>query len=554
MEQPRSLSKYLIMNDLEKRPEVVQQQVQESRGGWLQRKINTFKPATKTDGAAPLKHQLGSFQMQMISLGGSIGTGLFLGSAQSLKDGGAGGVLICYSVISIMVFCMVHSLAELACNFPVPGAFSYYATTFIDPSWGFAISWNYVMQWLVLLPLELSAASITFKFWDGFPIGDGYLITAFFLMMILINMLPVKIYGFAEVVFSVTKIIAILGFLVTGLVILFGGVPNHDAILGRYWHDPGPFTPSGFKGIVAVFVTAAFSFSGTELCGLCAAETPNPVKSIPKASKQVFWRILFFYISSLTLVGFLVPYNEPRLMGRDESGANSSPFVIAIRNAGIPVLPSIMNVAILISILSVGNSAIYATSRTLVSLAQAGMAPKSFGYIDQGGRPMVAILVTLAFGCLSYLSLVGNGAQILFSWLLSLSGLSSLLTWCSIGLSLIRFRAGIAAQGQTTKDLNYVSTTGLGGAWICFGFGVVVLVAQLWIAVMPVQGTSSAEKFFKVYLGAFVVAIFFAAHKGYVYWQTGRVQFGINPAHMDVFSGRLEMEQQALAAKKWYKW
>ncbi|KAG7876739.1 hypothetical protein KL938_004352 [Ogataea parapolymorpha] len=526
--------------DSEKSISVVELEQQDTSTSWLRRTLATFKPAAVTNGVdVPLKHQLGSFQMQMISLGGSIGTGLFLGSAQSLRDGGPGGILICYSLISVMVFCMVHSLAELACNFPVPGAFSYYATTFIDPSWGFAISWNYVMQWLVLLPLELSAASITFKFWDGFPIGDGYLITAFFVMMILINMLPVRIYGLAEVLFSVTKIVAIFGFLVTGLVILFGGVPHHTAILDRYWKDPGPFTPAGFKGIVAVFVTAAFSFSGTELCGLCAAETPNPIKSIPKASKQVFWRILFFYISSLTLVGLLVPYNEPRLMARGERSANSSPFVIAIRNAGIPVLPSIMNVAILISILSVGNSAIYATSRTLVSLAKAGMAPRCFGFVDQGGRPMVAIGVTLAFGCLSYVSLVGNGAQILFSWLLALSGLSSLLTWCSIGFSLVRFRSGLAAHGQSARDLCYVSRTGLWGAYVCFGFGVVVLVAQLWIAVLPVEGAASVEKFFKVYLGAFVVALFFAGHKLYVYMTTGELGFGVDPAQMDVFTGRL---------------
>ncbi|ODV84977.1 hypothetical protein CANARDRAFT_28709 [[Candida] arabinofermentans NRRL YB-2248] len=530
---------------------------------WIKNQCDSFKQA---EGDAKVLHpQLSGFSLQMIAIGGSIGTGLFIGTGEALSQGGAAGLIICYTLTSFMIYFMVQSLAELACTFPVPGAFSYFASTFIDSSVGFAISWNYAMQWLVLLPLELSAATMTFKFWNGFPIGDGYLISGFFIMIIAINMMPVKIYGYAEVVFSLTKVIAIFGFLIIALIVLFGGIEGQDAILDKYWRDPGPFSDSGFKGIVAVFIISAFSFAGTEMCGLCAAETPRPNITIPKASKQVFWRILFFYMSSLILIGLLVPYNEPKLISkRDDTTSNSSPFVIAIQNANIPWLPSIMNVVILISILSVGNSAIYAASRTFVSLAEAGVAPHSLSYIDRNGRPLVAIGITLAFGTLAYVSLIsGDAAHVLFTWLLSLSGLSSLFTWSSICFSLIRFRKAMKDQHRSLHELSFISIVGLPGAWFSFIFCIVVLIAQLWIAISPIGSPPSFENFLKVYLGAFVIIFFFVAHKLYLFFTTGSFQFGYKASDIDIISGRREKDiydsglvyqqiRDELSARPWY--
>ena len=168
------------------------------------------------------------------------------------------------------------------------------------------------------------------------------------------------------------------------------------------WHNPGAFN-HGFKGLCSVFVTAAFAFAGTELIGLAAAETENPRKSLPTAIKQVFWRITLFYIVSLTVVGLLVPYNDPRLLQSGNSAnAAASPFVISIFNAGISVLPGVMNVVILVAVLSVGNSSVFGSSRTLAALADQNQAPKILGYIDRKGRPLVAIGVSSALGFLAY--------------------------------------------------------------------------------------------------------------------------------------------------------
>ncbi|GMG43284.1 unnamed protein product [Ambrosiozyma monospora] len=515
---------------------------------WFQRHIDNFKPVSEKgeDGSETpekMSPQLSNLSLQMIAIGGSIGTGLFVGSGTALAQGGPGGILICYLIVSIMIYTTIQSLSELAVTFPVPGAFSYYATHFIDRSWGFAVGWNYCMQWLILLPLELSAATMTFKFWNGFPIPDAWLITIFFILIIVINMLPVRIYGYAEVVFSLSKIISIIGFLIVGIVILIQN-PN---LLQEYWTSPGAFTDQGFKGVVAVFVTAAFSFSGAELCGLCAAETPNPRKTVPKASKQVFWRILGFYMTTLLLISFLVPSNDYRLIARSTPDANSSPFVIALDKSNLSALPSIMNVVILVSILSVGNSAIYASSRTLVSLAQSKQAPRVFGCIDKKGRPMVAIALCLALGCIAYISLVGDSASVLFSWLMSLSGLSSLFTWNAINFSFIRFRAAMKAQNASVNELGYISNTGLVGAWIGFVFTIIVLVAQFWIAISPAGNQPfSIVRFLKICLGAFVIFFTFFVHKLVTYFKCGSFSLVVPVDKIPIFENRKETTRQEM--------
>lgn len=214
---------------------------------------------------------------------------------------------------------------------------------------------------------------------------------------------------------------------------------------------------NGFKGLCSVFVTAAFSFAGTELTGLAAAETANPRKSLPTAVKQVFWRITLFYMVSLTIVGLLVPYGNPQLLnGTSSADAKASPFVIAIQNAGISGLPSVMNVVIMIAVLSVGNSSIYGSTRTLAALAEQGQAPKILGYIDRKGRPIVAIGVASALGFLAFFA--GSSKQSdAFNWMLALSGLSSIFTWGSICLAHIRFRKAWRVQGRTLSELAFTS-------------------------------------------------------------------------------------------------
>jgi yeast amino acid transporter len=289
------------------------------------------------------------------------------------------------------------------------------------------MGWNYAMQWLVVLPLELTAAGITVNYWNS-GVNVGVFITIFLVVVVIINLCGVRGYGEAEFVFSITKVIAVIGFIIVSVVIDCGGGPQGGYLGAATWHNPGALA-NGFKGVCTVFVTAAFAFGGTELVGLAAAEAEDPRKTLPRATKQVFWRITIFYIVSLFLVGLIVPYTNPQLLnGTSSVDVKASPFVIAIQNAGIKVLPSIMNAVILISVLSVGNSSTYGSTRTIAALAEIGQAPKIFAYIDKKGRPLVSLIVALAFSGLAYINIAPVGATV-FNWLLALSGLSSFFTW-----------------------------------------------------------------------------------------------------------------------------
>ena len=459
-----------------------------------------------------------------------------------------------------MLFCTVQALGEMAVIFPVAGSFSAYSTRFLDPAWGFAMGWNYAMQWLVVLPLEVVAAAITVQYWDS-HISPAAWVTIFLTIIISINLFGVKGYGEAEFVFSIVKIIAVVGFIILGIILDIGGGPGGSYLGGKYWQNPGAFN-NGFKGLCSVFVTAAFAFAGTELVGLAAAETANPRKSLPTAVKQVFWRITLFYIVSLTLVGLLIPFNDPRLIGSSSADAKASPFVIAIENAGIKVLDSVMNVVIMLAVISVGNSAVYGSSRTLAALAEQGQAPKLFAYIDKQGRPLVAILFASALGFLAFLAATDKEEEA-FLWMQALSGLSSILTWGSICLAHIRFRRAWKLQGHRLEELAFRSQAGVFGSWLGFIFNVLVLIAQFWVGFAPIpssdgkriEGAAALTKnFFAAYLTAPIVLVFYLGYK--VYYKTPIMK----SKDMDLQTGMRELNLQELLAEEevekaaWPKW
>lgn len=228
----------------------------------------------------------------------------------------------------------------------------------------------------------------------------------------------------------------------------------------------------------SVFVTAAFSFSGTELVGLAAAESETPQKSLPGAVKQVFWRITLFYILSLTFVGLLIPYTDPRLIGSGFIDVQASPFVMVAEYAGIPGFADFINVVILFSVISIGLSGVYGGSRTLCALAEQGYAPKIFAYVDRAGRPLWATVAIIACSPLAYITLASTGETVFF-WLLQLSGLAALFTWGSICYAHIRFRAAWKHHGHTLDELPFQSVFGVVGSWIGLILIILVLIAQV---------------------------------------------------------------------------
>lgn len=397
-----------------------------------------------------LKRSLKARHLMMISLGGTIGTGLFLASGGAIHSAGPGGALVAYAVIGIMVYYLMTSLAEMAAFMPVAGSFRVYASKFVDPSFGFAIGWNYWYNWAITIAAELAAVVLIMKFW--FPDSPSIIWSAIALIiMFLINYMSVKGFGETEFWFAMIKVVTVVIFLITGVLIILGIMGGKDPIgFSNFTMGEGPFN-GGFFTILGVFMAAGFSFQGTELLGVTAGESEDPEKNIPKAIRSVFWRILLFYILAIFVIGMIIPFTDSRLLSQDVA---VSPFTLVFERAGLAFAASIMNAIILSSVLSAGNSGMYASTRMLWDLARDGKAPKFLGKLDKRGVPVNALIVTSLVGCVAFLaSFFGDG--VVYIWLLNASGMAGFVTWVGIAIAHYRFRKAYAAQGLDMNALPF---------------------------------------------------------------------------------------------------
>lgn len=498
-------------------------------------------------GPNELHRRLKGRHMQMIAIGGAIGAGLFISSGGAFQTGGPASVLIGFSIIGIMMVLMMQALAELSVMYPINGAFTIYIVRFIDPSWGFACSWEYAISWLTVLPFEISAACNIIHYWQGSEgINNSAWIVPILVALVAIQVFGIKGYGEVEFVLSLMKVIACIGFIILGIITNVGGVPTDDRgyIGTRYWSAPWSGFLNGFQGFCSVFVSAAFAYVGTELTGLAAAETIDPKKEIPRASKQVVWRILIFYIVNLFLIGLNVPADSPLYSG-EGSTSRHSPFVIAIQLAGIKVLPSIFNAVILISVLSVANSCTFGSTRTIQALAGIGMAPNALTKIDNKGRPVPVIILQLLFGCLAFINLADNGG-VIFNWLLALSSISALFVYGSIAVAHIRFRMAWKAQGHTLDELPYQAFFGVWGSYVCVLINVLAFIGQTYVALYPVGGSPNANGFFQAYLAvplAIALYIGWKVYSWFYYPEHRAIWVPINK--IDVYKGMREIQGAA---------
>ncbi len=427
-----------------------------------------------------LQRGLKARHLMMISIGGSIGTGLFLASGGAISTAGPGGALLAYAAIGIMVYFLMTSLGEMAAYMPVSGSFSTYAGRFVDPALGYALGWNYWFNWAVTIAAELSAAGLIMKFW--FPDTPSLPWSVLFLaIMLLFNYLSVKGFGEAEYWFALIKVVTVILFIGVGLLMIFGILGGQPVGFTHFTEGDAPFH-GGFMAMLGVFMAAGFSFQGTELLGVAAGESENPRVNIPKAIRQVFWRILLFYILAIFVIGMLISYTNPVLINGDVDNIAVSPFTIVFENAGLAFAASVMNAIILTSVLSAGNSGMYASTRMLWVLAKEGKAPQWLGALNRRGVPVTSLLATAAVGMLAFFtSLFGDG--VVYIWLLNLSGMCGFLAWLGIAVSHYRFRKAYRLQGFRINDLPFKARWYPFGPIFAFALCLFVMIGQGYSAV-----------------------------------------------------------------------
>ena len=479
----------------------------------------------------------------MIAIGSNIGTGLFIGSGAALQRGGPAALIAAFLLIGITLFIMMQALGEMAVIFPVSGSFTRYATRFIDPALGFAMGWQYWLCWVSVFAAEATAANILVQYWTS-DVHTAVWISIFILINLAIHLFPVRVFGEVEFVVSTLKVISVLVFIVVIWVIMAGGGPTGRKYGGEYWVDPGALA-NGFHGLASVFVTAAFACGGTEMVGIVSGETQNPRYNLPRAIRTLMWRILIFYITSLLFVTFVVPSTHPDLLGGKNAG--SSPFVIAIKTAGIRVLPDILNAVVLICVCSVGSVSIYISSRVLVALAEDGMAWIRFSQTDREGRPHYALIFTSVIGSgISYLNVDATGARV-FNWFTSLSGMAFFLAWLVIIASNFRFHAAMRTQGLASWKSERFAYTATLWPWLPLAAFLAVLgmvCCQFYVSLYPVGApagwTPNAETFLGGFIGVLIFLVMWAGAK-IVMWRTWGWGF-VKLDEVDLKSGRRETD------------
>lgn len=439
---------------------------------------------SKTDHPT-LQRKLGARHLNMIAIGGSIGTGLFLASGTTIAKAGPGGALLAYALIGLMIYFLMTSLGELATHNPTSGAFFTYGNKYVEEGFGFALGWNYWYNWAITVAFELVAVQFIMKFW--YPDVPGFYWSAIFLAIIFgINALTVKGFGESEFIFSLVKVIAIIFFIVVGLYMIGKIMLDPSQTIMKNWTvGEAPFV-GGLQAMIGVAMIAGFSFQGTEMVGVAAGESKNPKKTIPLAIKQIFWRILLFYILCIFIIGTLVAYNEPNLTLAAEGAVGDvalSPFTLLYEKAGLAFAAGLMNAVILTAILSAGNSGMYSSTRMLFDMAKQGRAPKWFATLDARGVPMHALYATTAVAALCFLTTFIGERQV-FDWLLNMSGMCGFIVWLGIAISHYRFRKGYIAQGYKVEDLAYKAKFFPFAPWFAFILCSIIILGQNYQALM----------------------------------------------------------------------
>lgn len=430
-----------------------------------------------------LSRGLKNRHIQLIALGGAVGTGLFLGVAQTIALAGP-SVLLGYAVAGLIAFLIMRQLGEMVVEEPVAGSFSHFAHRYWGEFAGFLSGWNYWVLYVLVSMAELTAVGIYVQYWwPGIPTWASAL--AFFVLLNAVNLLNVRLYGEMEFWLSIIKIAAIVSMIGFGLWLLLSGSGGAQVSVTNLW-ALGGFFPHGLGGLVMAMAAIMFSFGGLELVGITAAEADDPGHSIPKATNQVIYRILIFYVGALAVLLSLYPWTEVQQGG--------SPFVMIFHSLNDNAVANVLNLVVLTAALSVCNSGVYCNSRMLLGLAEQGDAPRFLDRVNGRGVPVPALAVSAGATALCVLVNYLIPAEA-FQVLMMLVVAALVINWGMISLTHLKFRARMDADSRRPAFLsplapwsNYLCLAFMAGILIVMvltpGMGVAVLLMPLWVAVL----------------------------------------------------------------------
>jgi phenylalanine-specific permease len=407
-----------------------------------------------------LQRGLKNRHIQLIALGGAIGTGLFLGIGPAIQMAGP-AVLLGYALAGIIAFLIMRQLGEMVVEEPVSGSFSHFAYKYWGPFAGFLSGWNYWVMFVLVGMAELTAAGIYMQYWLP-DVPTWVWAATFFILINAVNLVNVRLYGEMEFWFALIKVLAIIAMIGFGLWLLFSGSGGERAGIDNLWQHGG-FLATGWHGLILSLAVIMFSFGGLELIGITAAEASSPETTIPKAVNQVVYRILLFYIGSLVVLLALYPWVDVK--------ANSSPFVMIFHDMNSNIVASALNFIILVASLSVFNSGVYSNSRMLFGLSVQGNAPAFLTRVNKRGVPVNSLFLSAAITSLvilvNYLL-----PQEAFGLLMALVVATLLLNWLMICLAHLKFRAAMRRKGRDTqfKALFYPASN-----YLCIAFLLMIL-------------------------------------------------------------------------------
>jgi len=415
---------------------------------------HTPNDASHQGNSAPLKRAMSTRHLIMISLGGAIGTGLFLGSGEVIAQTGPVGAIISYVLGGLIAYAVMLCLGELAVHMPESGSFGTYARNYIGPGTGYTVTWLYWLTWAATLGTEFTAAALLMQEW--FPHVSVWLWTIIFAAVVFgLNMSSTRWFAESEFWLSLVKVLTVIAFILLGLLAIFGilnfngyeSAPLFSNLTAQGWFPQGVFP------IFATMLIVNFAFSGTELIGVAAGETKDPAKNVPKAINAAIWRLLIFFVGTIVVISALLPH---QMAGLNAEGVSSSPFVTVFTHIGIPYAEDIIRFVIITALLSAANSGLFAASRMMWSLSDKKQLPAVFSKVNHRGIPFVAVVVTM-LGALPGLLSEQFAPETIFKNLLGVAAFTMVIVWMSICLSQFNFRRQWYKQGHSAKDLGFAA-------------------------------------------------------------------------------------------------